>query len=359
MPRWHSSEADASGLEPLGSALALDVDERGSGADAQVVEAREQVVAQVARLPEHNDPMEIDPWYWQGIVTYEYMPEVPGVNDVIPMEVDVGEPVLDVVMAEPDGALATQVGAPLEEHNDMEVREEDVVMAERLPGGDGDVVMAEMGVPGEPMEADAPNRVEAQEHLDRGVDPDVQMADAVGVEAPSSGGDHPVMSESREEGANEAAVLNRGASAAAGSVLPAPRSEEGRRPVRKITLVLNKTKAVLNKVAASAPLPAGPSDDLVKHRKVLIPARGRNKRESADRSQDVGPSNCKGKHRVGCTCASCAEEAEDLEEQQAILASFDKSEEEESDDDANVPESSTAAMRRTDRRSRRSGSKAE
>jgi hypothetical protein len=82
----------------LGSALALDVDERDSGADALVVEAREQVVSQVARLPEHNDPMVIDPWYWQGIVTYD-MPEVPSVNDVIPMEVDVGEPVLDVVMA--------------------------------------------------------------------------------------------------------------------------------------------------------------------------------------------------------------------------------------------------------------------
>jgi hypothetical protein len=124
---------------------------------------------------------------------------------------------------------------------------------------------------------------------------------------------------------------------------------------------LNKTKAVLNKVAASAPLPAGPSDEfLVNKRKVLIPARGRNKGSSAGRSQDVGPSDSKGKHRVGCTRASCAEEAEDLEEQQAILASFDKSEEEEeSDDDANVPESSTAAMRRTDRRSRRSGSKVE
>jgi hypothetical protein len=121
---------------------------------------------------------------------------------------------------------------------------------------------------------------------------------------------------------------------------------------------LNKAKAVLNKVDASASLPAGPSNDLVKHRKVLIPARGRNKRESADRSQDVSPSS-KGKHRVGCTCASCVEEAEDLEEQQAILASFDKSEEEEPDDDANVPESSTSAMKRTDRRSRRSGPKAE
>jgi hypothetical protein len=341
----------------LGSALALDVDERDSGADALVVEAREQVVSQVARLPEHNDPMVIDPWYWQGIVTYD-MPEVPGVNDVIPMEVDVGEPVLDVVMAEPDGALATQVGVPLEEHNDLEVREEDIVMAEPLPLGDGDVVMAEVEVPGEPMEVDIPIHVEAQEHLDRGVDPDVQMADAVGAEAPSSGGDLPVTSESREEGANEAAALNRGASDAAGSDLPAPRSEEGRRPIKKITLVLNKAKAVLNKVDASASLPAGPSNDLVKHRKVLIPARGRNKRESADRSQDVSPSS-KGKHRVGCTCASCVEEAEDLEEQQAILASFDKSEEEEPDDDANVPESSTSAMKRTDRRSRRSGPKAE
>jgi hypothetical protein len=46
-----SSEADASGLKPLESALALDVDERGSGADALVVEVREQVVSQVARLP--------------------------------------------------------------------------------------------------------------------------------------------------------------------------------------------------------------------------------------------------------------------------------------------------------------------
>jgi hypothetical protein len=121
---------------------------------------------------------------------------------------------------------------------------------------------------------------------------------------------------------------------------------------------LNKAEAVLNKVDASASLPAEPSDDLVKHRKILTPARGRSKRESADRSQDVGPSS-KGKHRVGCTCASCAEEAEDLEEQQAILASFDKSEEEESDDDANVLESSTAAMTRTDRKLRRSGPKAE
>jgi hypothetical protein len=244
-----SSEADASGLKPLESALALDVDERGSGADALVVEVREQVVSQVARLPEHSDPMVIDPWYWQGIVTYD-MSEVPGVNDVIPMEVDVDEPVLDVVMAEPDGALATQVGAPLEEHNELEVREDDIVMAEPLLRGDGDVVMTEVEVPGEPMEVDIPNHVEAQEHLGRVVDPDVQMADAVGAEASSSGGDLPVMSESREEGANEAAVLNRGASDAAGSDLPAPRSEEGRRLIKKRTLVLNKAKAVLNNVDA-------------------------------------------------------------------------------------------------------------
>jgi hypothetical protein len=193
--------------------------------------------------------MVIDPWYWQGTVTYD-MPEVPDVNDVIPMEVDVDEPVLDVVMAEPDVALATQVGAPLEEHNDLEVREDDIVMAEPLLRGDGDVVMTEVEVPGEPMEVDIPNHVEAQEHLDRVVDPDVQMADAVGAEASSSGGDLPVMPESREEGANEAAVLNRGASDAAGSDLPAPRSEEGRRLIKKRTLVLNKAKAVLNNVDA-------------------------------------------------------------------------------------------------------------
>jgi hypothetical protein len=343
----------------LGSVLALDVDERGSGADAQVVEAREQVVAQVAWLPEHNDPMVVDPWYWQGIVAYEHVPEVPGVNDVIPMEVDVGEPILDVIMAEPDDAVATQVGAPLEEHN-VAVACEDVQMAEPLPGGDEDVIMTEVEVPGEPMDVDIQQHMEPQDHPDRGVDPDVQMAEAVGAETPSSGGDLPVMAESREEGVEEGAVLNRGADSVPATDLPAPRSEEGRRPIRKVTLVLNKAKAVLNKVTASAPLPAGPSDEfLVKNRKVLIPARGRNKGSSAGRSQDAGPSNSKGKHRVGCTCASCAEEAEDLEEQQAILASFDKSEEEESDDDANVPESSTAAMRRTDRRSRRSGPKAE
>ncbi|KAI8877852.1 hypothetical protein K501DRAFT_305946 [Backusella circina FSU 941] len=278
-----TSEAEASSIALPGSTPVRDANE--SSAEVPVTDAY-GVVAHATWSTEYDSPSVVDPWFLQGVAAFEHMPEMPDV-DVLMEEVNASAVDFDVVMAEPDDEQPTEsMGAffTLQELSGIEECE--------------DIFMTEVFTPGEDMDVDIQEHMEYDSHSMTFVDPVVHVADVSVAETTDLEGDLLVVSEASPETPHEQrAVLDQGAFEA--------------RPTR----------------------PSSPLEEvLLTKSPVLSPVPQENEGPSEDRSLVADPFD--GTHLVGCTCATCAEEAEDLEEKLAIWASFEDSEEE---DDGLVP----------------------
>jgi hypothetical protein len=234
------------------------------------------------------DPMVIDPWWWQGVVTFEYTPEAMDMD--APVEGGLGDADLD---------------QPAQVMGDVEMEENSDPVAFE------DVLMEDASIEAEPIVQD---NIEAEVHSDRGVEPQLHVADAR-EEALVPEGDRSVVSsapKSREEGD---VVLNRGASVDF--------------PTLPLTEVLNESSS-----------------------KVLSQAPVENQGSSEDRSGSAESSHSVEQHPAGCQCASCAAVAIDLEEVRRFFDQFEEEEEEDEEEQEWAQEEDRVLRNRTGGRSR-------
>jgi hypothetical protein len=156
------------------------------------------------------------------------------------------------------------------------------------------------------------NNMEAEVHSDRGVEPQLHVADAR-EEALVSEGDRSVVSS-------------------------APETREG-------DVVLNRGTAV--------DLPTLPSSEVLNQNNTVLPqAPVENQGSSEDRSGSAESSRSVEQHPAGCQCASCAAVAIDLEEVRRFFDQFEEEDEEDEGEQEWAQEEDRVLRNRTGGRSR-------
>jgi hypothetical protein len=264
------------------------------------------------------DPMVIDPWWWQGVVTFEYTPETMDID--VPVEGGLGGADFD--------QPAQVMGAFLQEHSDRVVCE-DILMEYAYPQGIAEPIvqennervacediLMEYAYPQGIADPTVQNHMDPQVHSNRGVDSNAYVADTVTTEATGLEGASSVISarapETREEGD---VVSNRGSSVNPPTLPSTEVAEEEEEEVLEQTPVQNQGSA-------------------------------------EGHSGSAGSSRSVEQHPTGCQCATCAAVARDLEEVRRVFDQFEEEEEEDEEEQESAREEALVLRNRTGGRSR-------